>query len=632
MKLRTSCFNGAVFRKNMTRFAPVGVMYTLCLIAGLVIIIGDEPFPYWIADGMNRSVQYMSAVNLVYAPLLALLFFGDLYNSRMCNGLHAMPLRRQELFGANALSALVYSLVPTAVMALISLPMLSRTIVESGWQISVYWWIAVNLQFVCCFGIAVLCLFCAGNWYAMLALYAGCHSGAYLVFALVESFYTPMLTGVQTSEYLATLLTPMNWLIKQPLDLDDWFLLRYRFRGNEDAIVATFSLNGPVWKGYVIWAAVGLACLVVGWLLYRRRDLEAAGDPIAVKPLVPVVQVAATSAAAIIAAVVFREILGVNQQYLAYVMLFVATIVAWAAVKMVLSRTSRVFRVKNFLGLIPVLGVLAVTMLATRMDVLHIADWVPETDDVRSASVYVGNNTLVLTEKEDIETLRRLHKLAMEEGIPYNGGYDRDLLDTGLSLQEVYDITGTSNYTDEQLYVTRQLRRAVSLYINYDLGNGRYASRYYAIWQDGTTGELVRSLCDDWDTYWEQCAYGAYWQEIPLEPEELTSISVDGYNHSRSMDISQEEVASLVEALKADCAQGSMCRLEDVHNGVFYRESTDLDGNPTDVYDRAMYIQLFGEDGTYTRGTYLDVYPDCTNTIAWLQERGYMIYEVIGTN
>ena len=196
MKLRTSCFNKAIFRKDMTRFAPVGALYTLCLIAGLMLMAGDQnAYPYYFANSMVVCTQYMSVVNLCYGALMAALLFGDLYNGRMCNGLHAMPLRRQELFVTHIVSGLLYSLVPTAIMALISLPMLGKTIVVDAWKIGLYWWLGSNLQFVCCFGIAIFAALCAGNWLGMGIVYALIHFGSMLVYSLVDTFYTPPSAG-----------------------------------------------------------------------------------------------------------------------------------------------------------------------------------------------------------------------------------------------------------------------------------------------------------------------------------------------------------------------------------------------------------------------------------------------------
>ena len=85
---------------------------------------------FWFASRIAGNLQLMGLVNLLFAPLVAMLLFGDLYNSRMCNALHAMPVRRETLFLTNVVSGLLFSMIPTAVMALLSVPLLNATVVD----------------------------------------------------------------------------------------------------------------------------------------------------------------------------------------------------------------------------------------------------------------------------------------------------------------------------------------------------------------------------------------------------------------------------------------------------------------------------------------------------------------------
>lgn len=101
MKSKTSFFNKTVFKKNLTRFAPVMAVYTLCLILGMMMLYQNNEEmgrTFWFASRIAGNLQLMGLVNLLFAPLCAMLLFGDLYNSRMCNALHAMPMRRETLF------------------------------------------------------------------------------------------------------------------------------------------------------------------------------------------------------------------------------------------------------------------------------------------------------------------------------------------------------------------------------------------------------------------------------------------------------------------------------------------------------------------------------------------------------
>ena len=81
MKSKTSFFNKTVFKKNLTRFAPVMAVYTLCLILGMMILYQyneEMGRTFWFASRMGECIQVMGLVNLFFAPLCAMLLFGDL--------------------------------------------------------------------------------------------------------------------------------------------------------------------------------------------------------------------------------------------------------------------------------------------------------------------------------------------------------------------------------------------------------------------------------------------------------------------------------------------------------------------------------------------------------------------------
>ena len=80
MKSKTSFFNKTVFKKNLTRFAPVMAVYTLCLILGMMMLYQNNEEmgrTFWFASRMGECIQVMGLVNLFFAPLCAMLLFGD---------------------------------------------------------------------------------------------------------------------------------------------------------------------------------------------------------------------------------------------------------------------------------------------------------------------------------------------------------------------------------------------------------------------------------------------------------------------------------------------------------------------------------------------------------------------------
>ncbi len=264
MKSKTSFFNKTVFKKNLTRFAPVMAVYTLCLILGMMMLyqINEEMGrTFWFASRIAGNLQLMGLVNLLFAPLVAMLLFGDLYNSRMCNALHAMPMRRETLFLTNVVSGLLFSMIPTAVMALLSVPLLNATIVENAWQIALLWYVGTNLQFITFFGVAIFSVFCTGNRFAMAVVYAVLNGGAFILYYIINTLYTPMLFGVVTPDRWVSLLTPVADMTNGDyVAIEDFHQLSLRFYGRESEMVAAFSVDGGKFTSLLIYAAVGIVC------------------------------------------------------------------------------------------------------------------------------------------------------------------------------------------------------------------------------------------------------------------------------------------------------------------------------------------------------------------------------------
>ena len=78
MKSRISYFNGTVFRKNLTRFAPCWGLYTVCALMGLILLL-DSSSKY-MAPNLVDAIQILSLITPVYALICTHLLFGDLYN------------------------------------------------------------------------------------------------------------------------------------------------------------------------------------------------------------------------------------------------------------------------------------------------------------------------------------------------------------------------------------------------------------------------------------------------------------------------------------------------------------------------------------------------------------------------
>ena len=84
MKSKTSLFNPALFRKNLTRFAPLwGIFLGLMLLAGPVTILTSKRWDNSDLSNVLSGLRYTAVLyNFFYAPLCAGLLFRYLHQER----------------------------------------------------------------------------------------------------------------------------------------------------------------------------------------------------------------------------------------------------------------------------------------------------------------------------------------------------------------------------------------------------------------------------------------------------------------------------------------------------------------------------------------------------------------------
>ena len=555
MQSRISYFDPTVFKKNLTRFAPVWGLYTVCLFMGLFVMM-DSGMSYWFHTNIANCIQVMAVVNLGYALICAQLLFGDLYNARMCNMLHALPLRREGWFVTHVVSGLAFSFGPTLSMTLAALAMTPFSDMVNGWQIPLYWLLGVNLEFIFFFGVAAFSALCVGSRFAQAVVYGILNAASVLVYFLVDTLYTPMFYGLRTREDPFLWFTPVAKMADQLyIDCDQMeIFLGYTPEGFEQyQYYGEFTLTGNWWYLFVC-AAIGLAFLAIALKLYQKRKLEVAGDFIAFRPLEPVFLVVYTMTLGTCFQFFINNLMGYGEGIL---FLFIGLLLGWFTGKMLLERQVKVFTKKSFLGCGALMGVFLLSLGLTYLDPLGIESWMPKAGNVESVTVGTGHGTyhqsqITLTEAGDIEKILAIHQSAIEKRI------DETSWETveAASAVEVTNTAVISEYTTE--YVT--YKEQVPITLVYHLKGGGTKTRYYYVYAEDPEGqtlngyfsapeavfgipeeELIGEYLDEVSQYMYFSVYGAF--------EEL-----DAFIH----DLSRAEKKELLNAILADCREGTM--------------------------------------------------------------------------
>ena len=603
MKSRTSSSKSALLRKDISRFFPVWGSYTLCLLAGL-FLLGAEDLGFWFAYNIASGINMMAVINCGYALVVAATVFGDLYSTRMCNALHAMPVSRKTWYGIHVKAGILFSLIPTAIMTAVAVPFMELSIIRDAWQIPLYWFATTNLQYLFFFGLAVFCTMCAGNRMGLAVLYGAANLGGVLAFLLINSLYVPLLHGVLLRPANFEILSPMVYLASENvLNVDRRFIGVQRLPGGGEMQMyeAWFTV---VWERYCYLAVlipVALVLLLLARRLYRKRHLECAGDLAATRGMGRLLQVllALMGAGSVHFAV---NLLGFSNGELS-VSLAVAgfgLVGGWFAGRMLVNRSTRVFGLRSWLGLGLLTAAMAGSLAVTWMDPLGIEDYIPPLEKVECAMVDLSYATSVTVEDPaEIEKIMRIHELALE-----------DKLEGSMYAVNAMPTVDTSALAPGET--------ADSVYIRlyYMLDSGYEIRREYYIWMDSEEGELVKQFASSVEGvigYWEKEILETRQQLMDTAPY-LREVMVEGVPVDAAY-LTEAGIEALLKAIADDCEAGTM-----VQHGTFHQETVPTTGGGEEPQWSYLLYLLYEEKPSI----YIQFYADSENLMAWAESTGVL--------
>lgn len=561
MKSRTSFFNTTVLRKDITRFAPVWGLYTVGLLTFLLMpnlfFYAEEK-----AEVLIDSMRSFGPFNMILAGICTLMVFGDLFNARLCYATHALPLRREGWFLTHFTAGMLFSVVPNLFIALCLLPMMGPF-----WYIAPLWFLSNLMQYLFFFGVGAFCAMCAGNRLGTMAGYLILNLTTYLIGWYGEEIFTPMLYGMEFNWDFLNFLTPVNYISSMDLVL----YLRQPFQ------VTGFVGSDWIYLGAI--AVLGIVFAVLAILVYRKRNLENAGDFLSLNGAKPVFLVVYTLAVAYL----FHELLR-------YVGLFIGLIVGFFTGKMLLARTVRVFKGKNFLFCGVFVTAMGLAFILTAIDPVGLTRYVPDTEDIASMHFYdatersnyevSGDELWVISDAAEIDQLRQFHE-AMADG--------------------------RHEHSEE---------RSVRIYVHYNLKNGRTVLRKYDVPTDSPEGDFVRQKLSAWQAVFQTNDWEALVSRLDRIELELRTGEQIGTAELRD----PAKIRGLLEAMKADCEAGNMAQNWNLHDE---EETTAW----VYLFDSEYYEQsedLFASDYTAANmhrvySLSLNVYESCSYTNAYLE-------------
>lgn len=502
MKSRTLSSNLTVLKKDITRFAPAWILYTVGLLVTFMVCFNRsraEDTTY----ALGSTGYALAIINFCYALLNVQLLFGDLFNSRMANALHALPLRREGWFAAHLVSGLLFALVPNLLMTL-AMAMFSGSVPAMPWL----WFLWAMGQYVFYFGLAALCAMCVGSRFALVVVYGIINFASLLVFWLYDTVFLPLLYGLTQNFDVFLKYCPVAYgTVRIP----------YEFQWRINSTLRMTTEPEMLWYLGIL-AALGVVCGILALVLYRKRHLEAAGDFIAVNWMKPIFLVLYTVAMGVVFQFALSLFTGTNWLYL-----FIGLLVGFFTGQMLLMRTARIFVKQTFIGMLVLLLVTGTALGLTALDPLGVTRWVPDANEVAHMQVSVGGTALYVESGQDLELLLEFHQA---------------ILDNREESSTVNVMMGTN--------------------ITYTLNDGRTVERYYTIPTLGTAHRMLESmlsrpevvlpdLYENWETLWDR-------------------VEVSDSQGNDIIKFDRDQWKTFIAAVEKDCAEGNLIQDRHFHS------------------------------------------------------------------
>ena len=469
MRSGTSFFNGTVWKKTFLRFWPIWAahlaLWTMGLpLRGLMELRedslsgGQELAEFALGLGeYGRTFAVISA--LCFGVMMAMAVCSHLYFSRSANFSGALPVRREGLFLSYYLAGIAMFLLPNLLVFLLT------AAVELAGGIGVYWtplafWLASSTGTAFFFySFAVFLGMFAGHILALPVFYGVFNILAFAVYTLWMVVMSMFYYGFSyaSAPALVVWLTPVERLCA---DLGcSWSSAVFSSGAGESYSSGEgimFSCEGL--STLAVYAVAGLVLAVLALLLYRRRQLESAGDVVAVRAMRPVFKYGVALCSGLFFGYLTSVILNSDGGFL------MGAILVWGVAgcfvaQMILDKTFRVFR--KWPGAAAVAAVFVALFLVVGFDLTGYETRIPDPASVEQVRVTglpsapydsAGNMDVTLDGPAAIEEVVDLHRAAVEHRSVDSA--------TGSSTPS----TGRWNFT-----------------LRYTLKNGRTISREYTV-------------------------------------------------------------------------------------------------------------------------------------------------------
>ncbi len=583
MTSKTSLIKTGILRFQLKRFWWVSGFYALLLFFATPfrILCRDKE------DLLERVARFPDTVSSILlndagmfvllvaaAVLLGLCMFRFMQNVRSATLLHALPVKRRELYLSSLLSGFILLALPILVNAVILFGM-------SAWggyaPVLPYYFILDWIGGQLLTGAAILC------FTILVGVLTG-SSVAQLVFTFVFCFLPVGLTALFS------------------FILDDWlFGFTDQFAGHiaEKLLQITpiyypqFLCREPIWWMPILMGVYILLFSGLGLFLYHKRDTERAGDVAAFNWMRPLFLYGVAFCTTLLGVAFVRSISGVGgAPNVLFVLLF--ALLGYGVAKALLLKSFRIW--PYYKGYIVLAVVLLLLYSAVDANLFGYGTKPPAEESIKQA--YVGYQYRHNWEKEwDSDGGTHAARFSDEASIKAICELQQEAINQG-------------QYTAKEA-IEKGLRQVYYAYIT---DSGRNITRAYYMKPDAL-----------FELFSTDAAKDSMYQNIRMYPEKIKYVE---YVHSTHQDIYGEQKDELVACVRKDLDRLSFIEinahtylLEEAAGYTGYEE-VKAEVQKTKSFRRSLVFTVESGDGD--RKIWFDFNENFTETSRWLKQNGFL--------
>jgi ABC-2 type transport system permease protein len=469
MKSKTSFINTGILRNDFKRYGWIGVVYLLALLAMVPLQLVMKYFRPEEIKAHYNAHTYLQILQFDYSPvtlilllivpvLTGLLLFRYLQSGKAADMEHTLPIRRETLYNTHLLAGLIFLFVPIILTALLSWAVVSGLRIDFVQDRDIVAWLIAALL---------------GN----------------LLF-FMSAVAVGMFTGLSTLQGLLTyilLLVPSGLTF---LLVDNLRMYVYGFPCDYYALnleklspLLRLPMSGLSLQNHeiIMYLLISLAVYFVGRYLYRRRQVEMAGDAITFEVLRPIFKYSVTFCTMLLVGSYFYS----SQQSMAwtYFGYFLGAALGYVLIEILLNKSLYVFDRQRFKGLgiysLVVIGLIA--LLYT--DITAYEKRLPEMSQVEN--IYMDRNFHALLYADDPgrPAYRRLQPpiYAEKDNITHIMDLHREIIAHRGEEKGVFP--SDQNSRPERICLAYQLKNGKRFYRYYDINAAFYQEHLKPIYE-----------------------------------------------------------------------------------------------------------------------------------------------------